>query len=322
MNTIKNKKIWAALVVASMAVLPGCNWFKKGCCGGADDDLVQQGEILASMNGKRIISDKSLDRDFEQLLQENPQLRQVLTFMPDAKKNFLQGMVSQNVVDQYVADNKIDQQDDYQNELNRMTRSVKRMLNTKYFTQAYTVKVTDEEAKKYYEENKANMPDLMVSRGGFKTEGVSFAKEADAQAFLAKTQGKCCFQKMAKEAGLKVQDFKMVNAETVGVSPVLRNAIAAFDKAPKVEMVKADGKVWVVNAYEKVESQFRPYEQVAAGLKQYVEKERSMAKMDKEITQLKEHYQVVVNEDSLKAKQQAHDVADAAAQAPAVAQAA
>jgi len=307
MNTmIKNKNLFIALVVASMAVLPGCDWLKKrGCCGGAgNDELVQQGEMLASLDGKTIISDKSLERDFEQLLEENPQLRQVLPLMPDAKTNFLQGMVSQAVVDQYVVDNKINQQEDYQAELSRMTRSVERMLNTKYFSLAHPINVSDEDAKKYYEDNKATMPDLMISRGGVKAEGVAFTKEADAKAFAAKTQGKCCFQKMAREDGLKLQDFKVVNAESAGVNPALRQAISSVTTVPSVQVVKADGKVWVVNSYEKIDPQYRPFEQVANGIKQFVEKEQRMAMFDKEITQLKEQYHVVVNEEPLKAKKE------------------
>ncbi len=44
--------------------------------------------------------------------------------------------------------------------------------NTRYFMQSLTVSVSDGEVKKFYEENKESIPNLLVSRGGIETKGV------------------------------------------------------------------------------------------------------------------------------------------------------
>jgi hypothetical protein len=73
-------------------------------------------------------------------------------------------------------------------------------------------------------------------------------------------------------------------------------------KFPAVEVVKGDDKkaTWVVNATEMQDPKYRPLEQVKAGLKQFIEKEKRMAALDKEITKLKDEYKVVVNEEFFK----------------------
>lgn len=314
-ETIMKNKIALAVTLGALITLPACgpiDWIKSklgmnknemASVGTGDDAMAAEGEILVSMDGKAIISTKSLERDFEQLLEENPQLKSVLAMMPDAKYNFLQGMVSQAVVDKYVQDSKIDQKAEYQADLNRMMRSVRRMLNTKYFGMEHAVEVTDAEIEKFYAENKDTMPDLMISRGGVKASGISFAKEDAARAFAAKAKGND-FARVAKESGLagKISDFKMVNGQSLGMDTAVKNRIISMKKFPAVELVKGEDKAyWVVHATEAQEAKYRPLEQVKAGLKQFIEKEKRMAMFDKEITKLKETYKVSINENPFKA---------------------
>ena len=76
----------------------------------------------------------------------------------------------------------------------------------------HTPKVTEAEMKAFYDQNKENMPEAVMSRGGVNAVGVSFATEADAKAFLEKAKGKGAnLEKVAKDAGLgdKYRDFKI-----------------------------------------------------------------------------------------------------------------
>ncbi|HEV2601390.1 MAG TPA: peptidyl-prolyl cis-trans isomerase [Candidatus Babeliales bacterium] len=268
------------------------------------DHLMKEGQELASLDGVSIISDKSLERDFAQLIEENPQLGQILPLMPDARYNFLQGMVSQAVVDAYVVKNGIDMSEDYQKDLANMMRSVKRMLNTKYFGAANPVVVSDADVREYYDDNKMRIPELCISRGGVKAEGIMFSVEAEAKVFAAAAKGKD-FAQVAKVQKLsdKVEDFNFVNEQSLGIHVTLRDKIGSLTKFPATEVVKVDDKtVWVVRATEKQETKYAEFEQVQAGLKQYIEKERRMAVFDKEITRLKEEYKVVVNDSYFKNK--------------------
>jgi hypothetical protein len=237
--------------------------------------------------------------------------------MPDAKKNFLMGMTNQLVVDKWIADNKIDQKEEYVKDLERMTRSVKRMLNTKYFGLEHPVQVGANEVEEFYNKNKDSMPDLVISRGGVKAAGVSFEKEADAKAFVAKVREMKDITKAANAAHVtkNLRDFKMVNAQSLGMDVALRDKIVSLDKFPAVELVKVNDKsFWVVSATGKEEAQYRSLEQVKTGLEQYVAKEKRMKLFDEEISKLKTDYNVVINEDAFKAEE-ASKLADAQDQA-------
>lgn len=236
------------------------------------------------------------------MLEENPQLKGVLPLMPDAKANFLMGMVSQLVVDLWVEQNGIDKQADYQNELNRMLKSVRRMLNTKHFGQTHPVTISDADVKKFYEENKDQMPDLMVSRGGVKAVGLQFDSESAANEFLAKAKATSC-SKAAESAGLsdKLRDFKLINEQSLGVDPAIRKHVLALKSCPSFDVIKVDDKTWwVVEASSKETRSYRPFEQVKAGLKQYLEKEKKMEALEKEIDKLKQKMGVTVNVEPIK----------------------
>lgn len=303
-------KFALALLLVPMVFLPGCGLME--CLRGKKDSA--QGKAVVTMSGDVVITTKSFEAEFDQLLEENPHLKSVLAMMPDAKKNFLMGMVNQQVVDKWVSANKVDQKEEYAKELDRMMRQVKRMLNTKYFGLEHPVQVGEAEVTEFYNKNKDSMPDLIVSRGGVKAVGVSFESEASAKSFVAKVRELKDITKAANASHVakNLRDFKLVNSQSLGMDVVLRDQIVSLQKFPTVEVIKvSDKSFWVVSASSKEESQYRPLEQVKAGLEQYVSKEKRMEMFDKEITKLKTEFNVVINEDALK-PEEATQVADAA----------
>jgi hypothetical protein len=335
------KNIGLVLVVGSLMLLPACKpleWikdklgFNKGKSEASADQAMSKKmaagdeQVLVSMDGKAIISTASLEKDFEQLLEENPQYKQMLAFMPDAKYNFLQGLISQAIIDRYVADSGLDQKAEYKDELERVLRSMKSMLNTKYFSMEHPVKISDADIEKFYEDNKKTEQAFLTSRGGVKASAVSFDKEDAAKAFAAKVKGHD-LAKVAKEAGLsaKVRDLMLVNPQSAGIDEAVKNKIVGITKVPAVEVVKGDDKAfWVVQATEKQNPQYRPLDQqLKVAVRQHLEQERRKDVVMKEINKLKEKYAVVINEEYFKKSQQVASEKDAAVdaqQAPQMAQ--
>jgi hypothetical protein len=309
MHSLQNKFALALLLVP-VVFLPGCgawDWLKEKFGGSKSCMSCDSSAVLVSMKGKPVITMQSFEKEFDQLLEENPHLKSVLALMPDAKKNFLSGMVNQEIVDSWVTENKVDQKAEYKKELDRMMRSVKRMLNTKYFGIEHPVQVSENEVSDFYEKNKDSMPDLMVSRGGVQAAGVSFEKEADAKAFIAKVKEVKDIKKAADALKLSknYRDFKLVNAHSLGMDVALRDKIVAIAKTPSVELIKlSDKSCWVVSATNKEETKYRPFDQVKSGLEQFVAKEKRMEMFDKEISKLKSDYNVTINEDNLKVPEQ------------------
>ncbi len=330
------KYFYVGLLIPAL-FLPGCgawDWVKsKLGCSPAGRSVMSSpmtnvavddtSEILVTINGKPAVTVKSFERDFDMLMEENPQLKQVLPFMPEARRNFLTGLVNQEIVDMYVRDNTLDQKLEYQQDLERLHRSVVRMLNTKYFQQAHPVNIQDEEVQAYYDANKDKMQELVVSRGGCQTVGIQFEKESEAKTFMTKVQNKN-ISEVAKTEKMtdKVRDFKLVNKQSVGIDTTLRNKIVTMEKFPTTEMIKVGDKAWwVIQVTSREEAKYRAFEDVKQPLRQVVEREKSNEALQKAVDGLKNDMKVVVNDDYFKRSDNAQQPAmPALAQAPEQAQ--
>lgn len=315
---MKNAKhLSLLLLVVPVVFLPGCNpveWARQQFASEsttvvAGKDLSgDTSEVLVSIDGKPVITVASFEKEFDKVLQENPQLKSILPFMPDIKKNFLNGLVNQELVDHWVVKNNIDSNIDYKQEMDRMLEQVKRMVNTKFFSDAYPAEVTPAEVKEFYEKNKDVLPDLLISRGGVQTKAIMFDKEDAAQDFLKKVREVNDIDKAAKAAGNEknVRDFKMVHPQSIGIDVALRGTVVDLKKLPSAGMIKGDdGKFWVYNATEREETKYQPFERVQAGLEQHVLKEKRMKAIEKAIEGLKKDYTVEINEEYFKKQDEA-----------------
>lgn len=313
--TMKQGKYFRlSLLLVPMLLLPGCWTSQKEQRQElpeiekapvlADAKTMDDGSpVLMKIDGAPVITLNSIDRDFDRLLEENPQFKQVLAYMPDAKLNYFQGMANQKAINHYVHVNKIDQSAEYQRELETTMEQVKDMLNMKYFDARHEADVSDAEIKKFYDENKDKIPNLMQSQGGVKAEGVSFAQEEDARAFLEKakeTQG--ALDKLASDAGFadRYQDFKMVNLQSAQVDPSLKAHITKLNRFPALEVLNAGGKWWVIKAYSKAEPTYVPFESVKPMLEEHLQKQKQAEVREKALDKYKKEYNVEINDAPLR----------------------
>ncbi len=314
-----SKQITGFTIVILLVGLSGCDWFSKNKkesfsgttpiadnVGSAGSVSGQDANAIVFMNGKPFITEAFLQEEIDVLIESNPQFKNVMKSidMNRFKRDFVDGLVNQAIVDHYIVDKKIDQSEAYTKEMERMTRlvmrSVKNMLNTKFFSQNLVVHVSDADARKFYEQNKECMPNMIIAQGGVKASGVRFDSEVKAKEFAAKVgeyQGD--FQKAAAAAQLadKVQDFKLVNDQSVGLNPKLKLAIGELTQFPTVEIIKVDDKAfWVVQALEKQEPKYQPYEQIKANLIKMLEAKEHEKLIEEEVKKLRDEYNVKINE--------------------------
>lgn len=300
------------LMVGCLVVLPGCrllDWVKEKMCGpmpmSVAPELPKDGSpVVVSISGTPLITQKSLETEKADLLESNPQLKAMLMYMDGKQldRNLIEGLTNQAIVDKYIVDNGIDKDPKYHEEFKRMLKSVRQMLNAKYFSQGFPISITDSEIQEFYDKNKDMMPQLLISRGGIKAVGIPFDKEQDAKDFMVKAkENKGNLQKTAQAAGLanKVNDFKLVHSQSLGIDNTLKDKIVAM-KTPSTAIFKADKKFWVVQASGKEETKYRPIDQIKTDLRQYLEKEKRVERFDQEIARLKGEYHVVLNEDYFK----------------------
>lgn len=313
--------------ILSVILLSGCapwDWFKEKFGGKKAPDTVaikpesnapassgkiepvepksKDDKVLVRMEGIPVMTINTFEEEYENLLEENPQLKQMSQLVPNLKENIFKSLLNQLVMNAYVERKGIDESPEYKEDLARFTKSLKRMLNSKYFSKGLSVSVSDAEIKKFYEENKDKAPGLIASQGGVRAVGVKFDNEAAAKAFLDKVKGKSKqFDEIAKADELSVQDFKLVNDQSLGMNADLRKKIMSIKSFPAVNMFKvAEDECWVVNATAKEAKEYRPYEEVKDALKTDLEREKESKAVEAEIEKLENEYKVEVDEEALK----------------------
>jgi hypothetical protein len=261
------------------------------------------GKPLVTMNGIPIVTMESLEAEQEKLFEANADLKEVIGLSMNSaqfKRSFAEGLTNQAIIDREIVERGISETSEYKKELKEGFTAVERMVNTKFFTQTFDVHVNDAEVRKFYEGNKASMPQLITSRGGIKAAGVMFDTEQDARAFAAQVanQGND-LKKAAQVANIqgKVRDFMNVSQQSIGIDQELKNKLLGTSKFPTTDVVKTkDNKVWVVTAIEKEEPQYRPFEQVKAEIKDYLERAEQGNRFDEEIEKLKKKYDIKMDE--------------------------
>jgi len=290
-------KSYAAVVATPSQVSTQPGGMRPAQLRGKDD------KVLVTVDGVPAITLKSFEEEVEKLVEADQRMQMALQFQPDLKYKLLTDeFVNRLVIDKYIAENKIDQSEEYKKDLERALTQIKRALDVNYFFKAHPVKVSDSEVKKFYEENKDQVPGILISAGGTLASGIKFDKEDAAKAFYDKVKGKSKeFDEISKKEGLtdKVQDFKLVTDKSIDMNATLRTKIMALKRFPAVEMVKvSDKELWVVNAPSKEEKQYIPFEEIKDRLKGALEQKKQMEEAEKIINSLKGKYNIVIDEEA------------------------
>jgi len=190
---MNGKKFTGLFSVLMLTVLPGCDWFGSkdahggSCCGG-HGHAEGTGEVLLTIKGKPVIHASDLENYVDQIKAENPQVAAILDAMPQARQNIFSGMVEKETLMEWARQNGVYDRDSYKKDYALALEMLDRQIIQKYFQEDLlkNVSVSESDAKKYYEDNKNNIPDLIVTpaseKDGKKTAAVyrPFAEVKDA----------------------------------------------------------------------------------------------------------------------------------------------
>lgn len=276
---------------------------------------VQEGEVVATMGGKTLLTSSMVETELNKVLEKNPQVKQFLALMPNFEEKFVESLINQKITDRYITENKLDRSAAYQAELEAMMKEVKQMLNMETFVRQFPVSISDTEVRKYYEENKNEIPELLVSYGGTSAMGVSFESQEKAQAFLDSAraaEGKP-FDQVVSEAGLKgnFRDFKLVNAHSVAIDPAVRTKILTMKSYPSLDMVQGgDKKYWVVYVASHEDPKYKSFDEVKDLLRPVIEREKQVIKIQDEFKKLMQEYDIKVNTENMNKKQNEQNKVD------------
>lgn len=250
-------------------------------------------EVLAVIEGKPLISRAQIDAQID----AEPQMKAMKQMLGSdcIGGQVLQALMNKAVVGRYAKDNNFNKRADYKEERERMIDSVEYLLNTKYFAQELAVNVGDAEVREFYDANKEK-PNFLVSQGGVRAACIPFDKEQDAKAFVAKVeQNKGDIKKAAQAAGLadKLKDFMVINAQSIGIDPVLREKILALQKVPGTSIcMVSDSSFYVVTATGKEEPKYVSYDDVRPRIKEMLENQKRMQVFQQKIEELAGNYKI------------------------------
>ena len=321
-----------ALLALPLMMLPGCaalDWIKdklgmskpqtaEVSDYGMADDMGMNGEkktsnglgsaadgseVLVTIDGKPLITMAILEQELNDLIAENPELKDALPDIPDAKYNLLMALLSQHLYDVWVQRNRVDARPEYKKDVARMAKQIKHMVNAKYFKADHPITVTDQELRQVYEELKSKIPGLMESRGGINGAALKFASEAEAQAFLAKAKGnKLVDVAKAESPSLaeQVTELKEVNKYSPGVDQAVRKVLLEMKSFPSTELVSSGKDFWVVQGTAKVEEKYRDFNEVKEMLRPQIEHQKQPEHIQGLIEKYKQEYGIEVNDDAVK----------------------
>lgn len=286
-----SSKMSIVLVLSSLAFLPSCDWLKSklGLVNQDQAAAVSAGagdEVVATADGKPLLYRSEVNNQLKMIIEMNPQIAQI----EGIEDHLANSMAMQKLISRKVNDEGLNKTKEYLQQQEAFTQ----MLNGRTFAAKHQPVVTEEEKKAYFDKNKENLPEAMVSRGGVPVSSVSFAKEADAKAFLEKAKAKVGkLEEVAKDAKLsdKFRDYKLVHANSYGIEPVLREKVLAIKKSPATELVKInDTTYYVVYVGAKEAPKYRTYEEVKSAIEQRLASEKQNESLEKALEQLKAEY--------------------------------
>ncbi len=300
-----HKKMLQGSALALIMILAGCS--PLGWMGGKKEgaELTESAKpgpaskddiVLVTVDGKAEIYKSMLDKQVDDLKKNNPQLEQLLQYMPNIVDQILESMANQIAIGKYVEEKKLDQTDKYKENLRKAYDQARKIVNISAFREDCVKELKDDELKKFYDEHKDSIPGVKVSPGGVPTFAVTFDKEADAKAFLNKAAGKSAedFKKLATSEKLdaKFRDYRFVNAQSYGIDAGLRDKVLTLK--PGVELVKVDKAVYVVHTGAKEEPKYKPLEETKDAVKKFAQQQNEEEVMTKTLKGLNEKYKIVV----------------------------
>ena len=321
---MNNKRFfYTVLALSPILLLSGCNpvkWFtgdktEKVSKRSSKEESSASGSWIVKVDGKVVVTPQEFQDDFNALIDEKPQLKEMLPLMPNLEYDFARGLGNQKVISHFIEDNKIDQKKEYIVKKERMLNAVLQMLNAEFFSESFPTKeLSYAQANKFYEENKQSMQGALVSKGGVTVSGVSFDKKSDADSFFKKVKDLKKFDRFlprfshiafAKENNLgdNFKDFNMVNGQSFGIDPVLRSKLLSLKQFPKVDVLAVGDKTfWVVYATGKKEAQYRPFSEVKEDVKKGAQQTEKVKLLQGELEKLMKKYDVQINEDYFRQK--------------------
>ncbi|MFZ5967866.1 MAG: peptidylprolyl isomerase [Bacillota bacterium] len=249
-------------------------------------------EILATV-GQRSISREDLNMAIQMAPKE--QAAQINTY--SGRKYLLSELITQEMFYQDAVEKELYHDEDFIKQLDM----IKENLLKQYAVQALfkNVQVTDEESKKYYQEN----PEQFLTKDSVRAKHILVKEEDKAKEIAAEIKAGKSFEEAAKaysECPSKANGGDLGYFEKGQMVPEFEKA--AFEAEPGAisEPVKTQFGYHIIRVEDKKPSANMEYDQIADQLKNYLLRNKQNQLFNEYAEQLKQKYEVHVNDELLK----------------------
>lgn len=278
-------------IVMMLSSCKPLEWIKSRFGGSRTQSSYGSTDVLLTIEGQPAITAGEFEKYYDQVLEQQPQLRSFAAMMPDLKENVYSTLASQKILEHWAKKNGVNQKPEYQKDRETLLENIERGLAIKYFQAEHPVMISDEEIKKFYDENKDTM--YVLAQGGVNATGVSFDNQAAAKAFLDKAkQPKADLAKLAGASKLNFRNFGRVHEQSAHVDEALRKKILSM-KNSSVDLFPVGKNYWVVQVSSKEESKYYPFEQAKDDARSRLNNDRMVEMFNTELSKLKNEYNVV-----------------------------
>ncbi len=311
-HILRKHLINGALLGSSLLLLSACDWAKNklGCqscehpsskATGMASQAKGDGLVLATGQGKPIVTLDDHQKYWELILKANPNAEAMLMFMPGARAEVFKELVRNATTEAWIKNQKIDQDPAYQKEIDMHCRLAKQQVDNAKFQEYVISKVdtSDATAQTFYDSNRQSNqyfqnPPFVKTAGGVKTEAVQFTNEKQAKEFLDKAKAPGAnLSTLAKEAKKSVNDFGgPVNEQTRNIDNTLKEKIMKIQAIPSFELIPAGKNFWVVHVISKQQQEYAPFNEVKDSVKQVMLQTKFPEVLAAEIEKLKKDFSI------------------------------
>ncbi|HEY3309251.1 MAG TPA: peptidylprolyl isomerase [Desulfuromonadaceae bacterium] len=289
MKTITTAKFFTAALCAT--VLFGC---QNSSTTGTKQESKKEGQVLAEVNGGTITSG-----DFNREVKNLPDYLKAMAETPQGRKEMLDTMVIRELILQQAAKDGIDKSPEIEDKLKDLRKRlvVESFLKKKVETES---KVSDEELKKFYEQNK----DKFKTGPQLKASHILVKTEKEAKDILAQIKAGGNFEELAKKNSVDSSAAKGGDLGWFGqgtMVPAFEQAASKLKEGQVSDVVKSDFGYHIIKLTGKRTAGVRPFEEVKEQIKGAVMPSKQQEVFQKIKDELKKNAKVVVKEDALNA---------------------
>ncbi|KAB0664234.1 peptidylprolyl isomerase [Oryzomonas japonica] len=279
------KTIAAALCIAALF---GC---QKGSTG-STTETKKEGQVVAEVNGSTITTG-----DFTRELKNLPEYLKSMADTPQGRKEMMDTMVIRELILQQAAKDGLDKSPEIAEKLADLKKRliVESFLKKKVETDA---KVSDEDLKKFYEQNK----DKFKTGDQMRASHILVKTEKQAKDILAQIKAGGKFEDLAKKNSVDASaaqggDLGWFNKGSM--VPVFEKAALALKEGQVSDVVKSDFGYHIIKLTGKRSAGVRPFEEVKEQIKAAVMPSKQQEVFQKIKDELKKTAKINIKEDVL-----------------------